>query len=81
MSTRTSHRRAAGKKSRQEKYLHGEKPLPTKKPRPVQKMDKNRDLDLDGEKIVTAFAACESCFVYALTLNGLCWSCTDGGEA
>lgn len=77
MSSRTSHRRAAGKKSRQEKYLHGEKSLPTKKSRPVRIPDKNRGLD--GEKIVTAFAACESCFAYALTLNGLCWSCDGGG--
>ena len=70
MSSRTSHRRAAGKKSRQEKYLPGEKSLPAKKSRPVQK--------LDTEKIVTAFAACEKCFGYALTLNGRCWSCESG---
>jgi hypothetical protein len=78
MSTRTSHRRAAGKKSRQEKYLHGEKSLSAKKPRRVQKLDKNRD---DDEQFITAFAACEKCFVYGLTLNGLCWSCDRGDAA
>lgn len=76
MSTRTSHRRAAGKKYRQEKYLHGEKSLPAKKSRPVRKPDKNHGLD--GEKIVTAFAACEKCFGYAMTVSGLCWSCEAG---
>ena len=78
MSTRTSHRRAAGKKSRQEKYLHGEKMLPTKKQRPVQNLDKNRDWD---NEVISAFAACEKCFGYSLTANGLCWSCARGGDA
>ena len=74
MSTRTSHRRSAGKKSRQEKYLPAEKTLVGKKSRPVRFPDKNR---ADAEKIVTAFMACEECFNYSLTVNGLCWSC-DG---
>lgn len=80
MSTRTSHRRAAaGKKSRQEKYLHGEKSLPAKKSRPVRFPDKNHERD--AEKIGSAFAACEKCFGYSLTENGLCWSCTQAGSA
>jgi hypothetical protein len=79
MSTRTSHRRAAaGKKSRQEKYLPGEKYLPAKNPRAVRFPDKNRDQD---SEIVSGFAACEKCFNYSLTENGLCWSCTSGGAA
>lgn len=79
MSSRTSHRRAAGKKSRQEKYLPGEKFLPKEKSRNVRFPDKNRDLDM--QKIITAFAACEKCFGYSLTVNGLCWPCTEGGDA
>ena len=78
MSSRTSHRRAAaGKKSRREKYLPGEKS------RPVRFPDKNHGLILtdDSEKIVQAFAACEKCFSYSLTQNGLCWSCTFGGAS
>jgi hypothetical protein len=79
MSSRTSHRRAAaGKKSRQEKYLPGEKSLPAKNPRAVRFPDKNRDWD---SEIVTAFAACEKCFGYSLTANGLCWSCKNDGAA
>ena len=79
MSSRTSHRRAAaGKKSRQEKNI-----FPAKKSRPVRFPDKNHGLILtdDSEKIVSAFAACEKCFGYSLTANGLCWSCTNGGAA
>lgn len=79
MSTRTSHRRAAGKKIRREKYLPGEKVQPKKSRRTVQKLDEKRDMD--SEKIITAFAACEECFTYSLTLHGLCWACTRGGDA
>ena len=72
MSSRTSHRRAAaGKKSRREKNI-----FPAKKSQPVRFPGKN---DRDAEKIVSAFAACEKCFGYALTENGLCWSCTQRG--
>ena len=72
MSSRTSHRRAAaGKKSRQEKNI-----FQAKKSRPVRFPDKN---GRDDEKSVSAFAACEKCFIYRLTENGLCWSCTFGG--
>ena len=79
MSTRTSHRRAAGKKIRQEKYLRGEKSLPAEKAMPVRNPDKNRDLD--DQKIITAFAACDECFTYSLTVHGLCWACTRGGAS
>lgn len=78
MSARTSHRRAAGKKIRREKNFYGEKKLPTKKQRPVQKLDTNRDWD---REVISAFAACEKCFGYSLTANGLCWSCSRGGDA
>lgn len=84
MSSRTSHRRtAAGKKSRQEKNI-----FPAKKSSSVRFPDKNLDdvrrqvvADLLDEKIVTAFAACEKCFGYTMTVNGLCWSCTRGDAA
>lgn len=77
MSTRTSHRRGAGKKSRHGKYLPGEKTLVGKKSRPVRNPDKNH---ADAKNIITAFAACEECFRYSMTVNGLCWACDGGGE-
>jgi len=77
MSTRTSHRRAAGKKSRQEKYLPGEKIQPKKSRSAVRKPDENRD----WHRAITGFAACEKCFVYSLTLDGLCLGCSLDGDA